>query len=105
MMTQSVNEIINDRGVCRAAPGFAQVCYIKLRCRHTQTVEKCASSHKTNYIDIFSEILNHEGHLNRCISSKVTAVLLNGFILSTATGGVVSGWVCPVACAAGLFHK
>ena len=31
-----------------------------------------ASSHKTIYIDIFSEIVNLEGHLNRCIGSKVT---------------------------------
>ena len=55
-------------------------------------------SHKTNYIDIFSEILNLEGHLNRCIGSKVTAILLKGRILPT--GGVASGRVCPVACAA-----
>ena len=33
--------------------------------------------------------------------SKVTAVLLNGWILPT--GGVASGMVCPAACAAGLF--
>ena len=47
-----------------------------------------ASSHKTNYIDIFSEILNLEGHLNRCIGSKVTGILLNGWNLPT--GGVAS---------------
>ena len=32
-----------------------------------------ASSRKTNYIDILSEILNLEGHLNHSIGSKVTA--------------------------------
>ena len=37
-----------------------------------------ASSHKANYIDIFSGILNLEGHLNRCIGSKTMAILLNG---------------------------
>ena len=47
---------------------------IYLRCRHAQMVTNCASSHKTNYIDIFF-ILNLEGHLNRCIGSKVTAIL------------------------------
>ena len=49
---------------------------ISLRRRHAQTVKIGASSHKTNYVDIFSEILNLEGHLNRCIGSKVTAILL-----------------------------
>ena len=32
---------------------------------------------------MFSEILNLEGHLNRCIGSKVMAILLNGWILPT----------------------
>ena len=56
---------------------------------------------KTTYIDIFAEILNLEGHVNRCIGLKVMAILLNGLILPT--GGVASGRVCPAACAAGLF--
>ena len=49
-------------------------------------VRNGASSHKTNYTDILSEILNPEGHCNRYICSKVTAILLNGLILPT--GGV-----------------
>ena len=75
---------------------------ISLRRRHAQTVKNGASSHKTNCIDIYSEILNLEEHLYRCIGSKVTAILLNGWILPT--GGVASGRVCPTACAAGLFN-
>ena len=51
---------------------------IALRRRHAQTVKNGASSHKTNYIGIFSEILNPEGHQNRCIGSKVMVILLNG---------------------------
>ena len=50
---------------------------ISLQRRHAQTVKNGASSHKTNYIDIFLEILNPEGHQNRYIGSKVTAILLN----------------------------
>ena len=46
----------------------------------------------TLYIDIYSEILYPEGHQNRCISSKVTAILLNKYILPT--GGASSGRVC-----------
>ena len=57
--------------------------------RHGQTAKNGASSHKTNYIDIFSEILNLEGHQNCCIGSKVTAILLNGWILPT--GGAALG--------------
>ena len=55
-------------------------------------VKNGASSHKTNYIDIFSEILNLGGHQNCCIGSKVTAILLNGLILPT--GGASSERVC-----------
>ena len=57
---------------------------------------------KQNYIDILSGILNLEGHHNHCIGSKVTAILLNGWI--SLTGGVALGRVCPTACAAGFFQ-
>ena len=43
-------------------------------------VRNGAASHKTNYIDIFTDILNLEGHLNCCIGSNVTAILLNVWI-------------------------
>ena len=58
-------------------------------------VKNGASSHKTSYIDIFSEILNLR------VGSKLTAILLNEWILPT--GGVASVRVCPAAWAAGLF--
>ena len=38
------------------------------------------------------EILNLKGHPNRITGSKVTAILLNGWILPV--GGVASGRVC-----------
>ena len=64
---------------------------ISLRRRHARTVKNGDSSHKTNYIEVFSEILNPEGHKNCYIGSKVTAILLNGLILPT--GWVSSGRV------------
>ena len=76
---------------------------ISLRRRHAQTVKNGASSHKTKYINILLEIINLEGHQNCCIGSKVTAILLNGWILPT--GGVASGRVCPAAWAAGLLTE
>ena len=45
-----------------------------------------ASSHEKNHTTIFSEILSCEGHLNSCVGSQVTAILLNGWILPT--GGI-----------------
>ena len=49
-------------------------------------VNNGASSHKTNYVDILSEILNPEGHQNCYIGSKVTANLLNGYVSILPTG-------------------
>ena len=55
---------------------------------------------KKNILPFFQKILNLEEHLNRCIGSKVTAILLNWCILPTC--GVTSGGVSPAACAAGF---
>ena len=74
---------------------------IYVRCRHAQTDKSGASSHKTNYVDIFSGILNLEEHLNHCIGFRVTAILLNGWILTS--GGVASERVRPAAYTAGFF--
>ena len=56
----------------------------------------------------FLGVLNPEGHPNHMTDSKVTAILVNKWILPV--GGVVSGRVCVhrAACEAGLFsglHK
>ena len=53
---------------------------IILRCRHALIVEDGAFSHKVYYVTIFREILNLEGHPNRITGSKVTAILVNGWI-------------------------
>ena len=76
---------------------------ISLRRRHALTVADGAFSHKIDYVTIFKEILNPEWHSNRISGSKVTAILLNGWILPI--GGASSGRVSPAACAAGLFEK
>ena len=67
-------------------------------------VTDSAFSHKIDYVTIFQDILYLEGHPNRITSSKVTAILLNGWILPI--GGASSGRVCdsaPTAFAVGLF--
>ena len=69
--------------------------------RHARTVKDCASSHKIDYVNIFSKIVNLDGHQNRFIGSKVTAILVNGGILPN--GGAASEGSAPAACAVGLF--
>ena len=66
---------------------------ISLRRCQAQMVSNGAPSHKTNYIDIFTEILNLTGHPNRIAGSKVTAILLIGWIL-LPIGGASLGRVC-----------
>ena len=45
------------------------------------TVADGAFSHKIDNYTIFREILSPEGHPNRITGSKVTAILLKGWIL------------------------
>ena len=45
-------------------------------------VEDGAFSHKKDNVTIFLEILNLEGHPNRITGFRVTAILLNGWILA-----------------------
>ena len=60
--------------------------------RHAQTVRDRTSSYKIDQILVTKNILNPEGHQNHNIGSKVTAILLKGWILPI--GGVSSGRVC-----------
>ena len=53
---------------------------ISLQRRHVLVVKDGAFSRKIDYVLIFRELLNLEVHLNRCIGSKVTAILVNGGI-------------------------
>ena len=53
-------------------------------------VEGGAFSHKIDYVTIFKEIPNLEGHPNR-IGSKDTAILLNGWILPIVGASAVKG--------------
>ena len=76
------------------------VCENIFTAPHALTVGDGASSHKLDHVSKFEEILNLEGHQNRT-GSRVTAILLNGWILPT--GGVLSVRSAPEACAAGLF--
>ena len=66
-----------------------------LRHRHAPMVGNGALSHKIDYITIFWEILNLEGHQNCITGSRVTAILLNGWIFPIGQSGEASRWrVC-----------
>ena len=54
-------------------------------------VEDGALSHKIDYVTIFQEILNPEGHPNRITGSNVTVILLNGWILPIGGASLVKG--------------
>ena len=43
-------------------------------------VENGAFSHKYDYVTIFKETIHLEGHPTRITDSRVTAILLNGWI-------------------------
>ena len=49
--------------------------------RHAQTVRDSSSSHKKDYVIVPKNFLNPEGHQKRISGSKVTAILLKGWIL------------------------
>ena len=51
-----------------------------------------AFSHKKDYVQKCLEILNLKGRQNCITGSRVTVILLNGWILPI--GGVASGRVC-----------
>ena len=60
-------------------------------------------NHKIDYVTVFKEILNPKGHLNRITGSKVTAILLNGWILPI--GGASSGRVCACSLRSRLVYQ
>ena len=68
---------------------------ISLQRRHAPMVGNGALSHKIDYITIFLETLNLEGHQNCITGSRVTAILLNGWIFPIGQSGEASRWrVC-----------
>ena len=74
---------------------------IFLRRCHALTVADGALSHNIDYVTIFEKILNTEGHQNRITGSKVTQILLNGWILPIGGASLVRD--VPAACAAGFY--
>ena len=50
-----------------------------------------ALSHKINYVTIVYQILNRKGRQNRMTGSKVTAILLNLWILPIGGASAVKG--------------
>ena len=69
---------------------------------HAQTVRYNSSSHKIHYVMVIKTFLNPEGHHNRINGSKVTVILLKGWLLPI--GGVASGRVCACSLRSRLVH-
>ena len=64
---------------------------ISLRRRHTLIVEDGALRHKRDYVTIFWGFPNLKGHPNSITGSKVTVILLNGWILPIGRGSAING--------------
>ena len=73
-----------------------------LRRRHAQTVGDSSSSYTIDYVIVIKTFLNPEGHQNPISGSKVTVILLKGWILPI--GGVASGRVCACSLRSRLVH-
>ena len=65
---------------------------LTLRNCDTFRVRYRASNHKINYVTQVQEIINFKGNLNCIIGSKVTVILLEGWILHV--GGIALERVC-----------
>ena len=50
-----------------------------------------AFSHKIDYVTMFLEILNLEGHLNHITGSRATAIFMNGWIFPIGGASAVEG--------------
>ena len=64
---------------------------IYLKHPHALMVDDGTFSHKIDDVTIFEEIQNHEEHSNRIAGSRVTAILLNGWILPIGGASAVEG--------------
>ena len=62
--------------------------------------EDGAFSQKVDYVTIFLEILNPEGHPNRITGSKFSAILLNGWLLPIVVASL--GRVCACSLCSSL---
>ena len=62
-----------------------------LRLRHAQRVGDSSSSYKIDFVIVIKTFLNPEGHQNRISGSKVTAILLKGWILPIGGSSSVEG--------------
>ena len=64
---------------------------MKIRRRHTLMVKDGAFIYKIDYLRTFQESLYLEGHPNLITGSRVTAILLNGWILHIGGASAVEG--------------
>ena len=67
-----------------------------LQRRHAQTVRDRASSYKLDYVIVTKNFLNPEGHQNPISGSKVTAILLKGWILLIGGASAGEGLPCSL---------
>ena len=62
-----------------------------LRHHYPQLVRDCSSSYEIDLVIVIWNFVNSKGHQNRIRSSKVTAILLKGWILPIGGASAVEG--------------
>ena len=62
-----------------------------LRRHHAQTVRDSSSNYKIEYVKVIKKFLNPKEHQSPISGSKVTAILLRGWILSIGGAPAVEG--------------
>ena len=67
-----------------------------LRRLHAKTVRDRCSSYKIDYVIVIKNFLNPEGHQNPISGSKVTAILLKGWILLVYRASAREGLPCSL---------
>ena len=87
----SINSLVTDPFIQWVSEPFPPTA---LRRRHAQTVRDRCSSYKIDSVIVIQNVLNPEGHQNPISGSKVTAILLKGWILPIGGASAGEGLPC-----------
>ena len=92
-MTHLINQLMNDKGVCRTAPATPGLLNIALLHRQVKNVYKGVFSHIKNYVTKSYDILNLKGNKKFIIEGlKIKVILMSRRILPI--GEVATGRFC-----------
>ena len=89
----SINSLVIHSFSERVSQPFPPTAW---RRRHAQTVRVSTSSYKIDYVIMIQNFLNPKGHQNASSGSKVTAILLKGWIWPIGGASAGEGLPCSL---------